>query len=249
MSKPRKPRSVCASPEGKKLLEEAKMELKDNQGNRLTFERIAEMAEVSNKTVRRFFDGEKIDKSSANFIIKALDLEWDSIISLEEEKVEEAINEIAERESNSNRANELIKDLKISLEEYRKNTENDYQAMDWLKGNRQALAQQAAEVALKECDNQNLYDGDIEYARILEELSKDVKEYLRFCYICLKEGTIKVLEKARQQSSMPSNFDNELYEKALLFIKEQKVLHELPQEVGQRLVDCLEYLIAIVRFT
>lgn len=249
MSKPRKPRSVCASPEGKKLLEEAKIELKDNQGNRLTFAKIAEMADVSDKTVKRFFDGQKIDRSYANDITKALNLKYDSVISLEEEKIGEAVNEITERGSNSNRANELIKDLKISLEEYRKNTENDYQAMDWLKGNRQALAQQAAEVALKECDNQNLYDGDIEYARILEELSKDVKEYLRFCYICLKEGTIKVLEKARQQSLMPSNFDNELYEKALLFIKEQKVLHELPQEVGQRLVDCLEYLIAIVRFT
>lgn len=248
MNKPRKSRSVCASYKGKELLEEAKMEL-DSEGNRRTFESIAEKAEVSDKTVRRFFDGKKIDKSCAKSIIKALDLNWDSVISKEEEKVEEAINEIAERESNSSRASELINDLKITLEEYRKNTKNDSHAMDWLKGNRQALAQQAAEVALKECDNQNLYDGDIEYARILEELSKDVKEYLRFCYICLKEGTIKVLEKARQKSLMPSNFDSEVYKKALLFIKEQKVLRELPQEVSKNLVDCLEFLIAIVRFT
>lgn len=249
MSKPRKSRSVCASPEGKRLLEQAKMQLNDSQGNRLTFERIAEMAKVSDKTVRRFFDGEKIDKSSANLIIKVFDLKYEDVVSLEEEKIGDAINEIAEHESNSNRASELIKGLKTIVEEYRKSTENDYQAMDWLKVNRQTLAQQAAEVALRGCDNQNLYDGDIEYVRILKELSKDVKEYLRFCYICLKKGTIRVLEKARQQSLMPSNFDDEFYQKALLFIKDQKVLRELPQEVSKNLVDCLEFLIAIIRLT
>ncbi|MBD2527447.1 hypothetical protein [Nostoc sp. FACHB-133] len=193
MSKPRKSRSVCASPEGKRLLERAKREWRDSEGNRLSFERIAEMAGLgSDRTVRRFFDGEGIDQSNAHSIIKALGLEYDSVIPLEEEKVGETIKEIEERESNSNSASELIKDLETILEEYRQNTENDDQAMHWLKGNRQALAQQAAEVALRECDNQNLYDGDIEYARILEELSKDVKEYLLICYICLKEGTIGV---------------------------------------------------------
>ncbi len=249
MSKPRKSRSVCASPEGKKLLEEAKMQLKNSQGNRLTFDSIAEMANASDKTVRRFFNGESIDNGYAYDIIKALGLKREEVISLEEEKIGEAINEIAEHESNSNRASELIGDLEKVLEEHRKNTENDYQAMDWLKGNRQVLAQEAAEFALKECENQNLYDGDIEYARIFEELSKDVKEYLRICYLCLKNGTIRVLENARQQSLMPSNFDDEFYEKALSFIKDQKVTRELPQAVSKNLVHCLEFLIAIVRFT
>ncbi|MEM7725498.1 MAG: formylglycine-generating enzyme family protein [Cyanobacteria bacterium P01_A01_bin.45] len=89
---PRKFGTVCASPEGKKLLEKAKAEWKDSQGNHLTFERIAEMAELSDKTVRRFFNGRKIYNSGANSIIQALDLEWDSVISLEEEKIRETIN-------------------------------------------------------------------------------------------------------------------------------------------------------------
>ena len=202
------------------------------------------MAYVSSRTVRRLFDGGNAYPSLANSIIEALGLEWGSVISLEEEKIEEAISEIAERESNSHKADELIKDLKISLEKYRKSTKNDYQAMDWLKGNRQALAQDAAEVALKECDNQNLYDGDIEYVRILEELSNDVREYLRFCYISLQEGTMAVLEEARQQSLIPLNFDSEFYKQALLFIKEQRV-NQLPKEVGQNLMTCLDYLILV----
>lgn len=249
MSKPRKPRKVCASSEGKRLLKKTKGEWRDSEGKSLTYERIAEMAQLSDKTVRRLFNGEGVQEENVHSIIEVLNLEYEDVISKEEEKIEEAINEIAERESNSSRASELINDLKITLEEYRENTKNDSHAIEWLKGNRQALAQQAAEVALKECDNQNLYDGDIEYARILEELSKDVKEYLRFCYICLKEGTIKVLEKARQESLIPSNFDDELYEKALLFIKEQKVIRELPEDVGKRLASCLDFLIAIVRHT
>lgn len=248
MSNPRKSRSVCASPEGKRLLDQAKMELKDSQGNRLTFESIADIAQVSDKTVRRFFDGEKIDKGCAKSITKALNLNYESVISLEEDKVGEAINEIAECESDSNHASELIKGLEKTLNELREKSNINSQAMDWLKLNRQALAQQAAEVSLKECDNQNLYDGDIEYARILEELSKDLREYLRICYICLQEGTIRVLEEARQQSLIPLNFDSELYQEALIFIKERKVPKELPQEAGKGLTAWLEYLITNISY-
>jgi transcriptional regulator with XRE-family HTH domain len=246
MSNSRKSRSVCASSQGKRLLKQAKGEWKDSEGNRLTYERIAEMTKLSNKTVSRFFSGKGIDEENVYPIIQVLDLKYEDVISLEEDKVGETMNKIEEHDSDSNSASELIINLKTTLEEYRKNIENNYQAMDWLKGNRQALAHQAAEVALKECDNQNLHDGDIEYARILEELSKDIKECLRICYICLEKGTIRVLEEARQKSLIPSKLDYELYEKALLFIKQQKVAHELPQEVGQSLAACLQYLITIV---
>lgn len=236
MSKPRKSRGVCASPEGKRLLEQAK----DSQ--RLTYERIAEIAQVSDKTARRLFDGEKIDRSSAEpIIIKALGLEYDLVISPEkdtEDKVRETI-ETVERQSDSDSASELVRDLETILEEYGKKTEIDNQARDWLRLNQNDLAKQAASIALKEYGNQNLYDGDIEYTRILEELSNDIKEYLRFCRICLKEGTVKVLEIAKEQSLMPNNFDSELYEKALLFIKDQKVTHE-------SLAACLKYLIGMV---
>jgi hypothetical protein len=235
MNKSRKSRGVCASLEGKKLLEEAK----DNK--RLTYDSIAELAQVSDKTVRRLFDGEKIDRSNAKLIITELGLEYDSVISREEDtedKVRETI-ETVEGQNDSDSANELVKDLKKILEEYKKNRETENQAMNWLELNRYDLAKQAASVALKECGNQILYDGDIEYVRILEELSNDVREYLRFCYISLKEGTIEVLEEARRQSLMPNNFDSELYKKALLFIKEQKVTYE-------SLGACLQYLIAIV---
>ncbi|RUS93022.1 hypothetical protein DSM106972_097700 [Dulcicalothrix desertica PCC 7102] len=246
MSNSRKLRGVCASPKGKGLLDQARREGKDSEGNRLTYERIAEMALVGERTVRRFFNGENVDKSYATSIIDALSLDYNSVISLEDEKVEEAKSKIAERGSDSSIASELIRDLETILQEHRKNTEIDNQAMDWLKGNRLDLAEEAASAALKECSNQNLFDGDREYAKIISELSKDIIEYLRICHICLQEGTIRVLEEARQQSLIPLNFDSELYQKALIFIKEQKVIQKFTQEAGKTLVACLDYLIAVV---
>jgi Phycobilisome protein len=245
MSNSRKSRGVCASPKGKELLDQARREGKDSEGNRLTYERIAEMASVADKTVRRFFKGENVDKSYATDIIKALGLDYYSVISLEEEKIEEAKIQIAERESYSPKASEVIRDLEAILQEHRKNTKIDNLAMEWLKGKRLALAEEAASVVLKEYSNQNLYDGEREYAKKFSELSKDIIEYLRICHICLQEGTVEVLQQAWQQSLIPSNSDPEVYQKALSFIKEKKVLEELPQEVGKSLASCLDYLIKL----
>ncbi|MEM7727634.1 MAG: hypothetical protein AAF208_14915, partial [Cyanobacteria bacterium P01_A01_bin.45] len=222
MSKQRKPRGVCASPEGKKLLEEAKMEL-DSEGKRRTFESIAEKAQVNDKTVRRFFDGKNIDKSCAKSIIKALDLNWDSVIPLEEEKVEEAkeaINEIAEQhESNSNRAIELLKGLEKTLKEYREKPDIDSQAIDWLQLNEQALAEEAAEVVLREYYNQNDLDRNTECSKMFEQLSEDIKQYLYIYSLLLQEATRTVIDIAIQESSIPLNLDSELYVKALTVIK------------------------------
>ena len=247
MSDSRNNPNVRATSEGIKLLKQARREFRDSEDKPLTFEGIAKITNdrVTERTVRRFFGGERVRPDSANEIIKALGLKYEDVISLEEEKMGRVMNEIAECESDSNRASELIIDLKKSLENYRTNRELDNKARNWLRDNRQVLAQQAAEFALKECDKQNLDDGDIEYARIIEELSKDVKEYLRFCYISLQQGSMRVLEEARQQSLMPSTLDSEFYKNALLFIKEQRVLNELPQAVSQNLRTCLDYFIFV----
>ncbi len=75
-------RSVRASQSGQQKLKEAK----DSQGRddreRLTWERLAEKAHVSVSTVKRFFNGEPVDRPSAKAITEALGLQLTHVLEL-----------------------------------------------------------------------------------------------------------------------------------------------------------------------
>ncbi len=58
---PKSRRGVQATPEGIKLLKQAKAERGIDEG-KYPYERIAEDAELSAKTVSRFFNGENVDR-------------------------------------------------------------------------------------------------------------------------------------------------------------------------------------------
>ncbi|MBD2168172.1 hypothetical protein H6G04_27695 [Calothrix membranacea FACHB-236] len=243
MSQTRRPRGVAASTEGIEQLKKAK--------GKLPFYEIAMKAQVSDKTVRRFFDGERVDEGYADAIIKALGLEEKNILSTEDlslidEQVGEAIEEIERHGTNSGRASELVEELEEKLKEYKKSSNASREAMDWLKGNRHILVKEATEESLKEFYSQNPKSGNAEDSENEEQLSKDLLKYLQLSYYCLEEGTLELIEEARRESLIPLNLNYELYVKALLFIKEQKVLKDLPQEAAQELGFYLDYLVNII---
>jgi hypothetical protein len=80
MSQRRKPRGVRATQEGRQKLQQAKAAGRDEDGNPLTYERIAEKAKVDKKTVERFFRGEAKDRDSIIAIVQALGLEITEVV-------------------------------------------------------------------------------------------------------------------------------------------------------------------------
>ena len=82
MSQNRKPRGVHAKEDGCLKLAEAKSAGQDEDGQRLTYDKIALEARVDAKTVRRLFKGEAVDIESAILICKALGLEVSEIVDL-----------------------------------------------------------------------------------------------------------------------------------------------------------------------
>jgi len=72
-------RSVRASQSGQQKLQDARAFKRSDDGERLTFERLAEKAGVSESTVKRFFNGEPVDRSSALKITEALGLQLTDI--------------------------------------------------------------------------------------------------------------------------------------------------------------------------
>ncbi|MFB2935863.1 HEAT repeat domain-containing protein [Aerosakkonemataceae cyanobacterium BLCC-F154] len=81
MNSSRKPRGIPPTPNGIQKLNEAKDNLKDANGKPLTYESIAEKAEISIKTVRRFLvDGKGVDRYSVTKIAEALNLDITEIV-------------------------------------------------------------------------------------------------------------------------------------------------------------------------
>jgi hypothetical protein len=75
---------------------------------------------------------------------------------------------------------------------------------------------------------------------LIEELERKLKE--------LKQSTDdwNLIDQAIQETVIPLNLEPKFYVKALIFIKDQRVLQELPPEVAKELTLCLDYLIKII---
>lgn len=254
MNQKRRRNSVYPSKGGIERLKQAKAKGRDDEGKPLTFERIAEKAKVSDKTVKRFFRGEQpVDLDSAIAIIEALGLKEEEVVSSEESLLVESIERIEARSAelerhgtHSDRAGELIEELERKLKELKNSTDDSHQAMDWLKANRKALAQEAAKTALREHYNQLSSERDMDYLENVEQFSKDIRKYLQLLYYCLEEGTWNLIDQAIQKSVIPLNLESKFYVKALIFIKDQRVAKNLPPEAAKELILCLDYLINII---
>ncbi|MDB9513379.1 HEAT repeat domain-containing protein, partial [Kamptonema animale CS-326] len=77
-------RGVSATPEGLTKLKLAKVRGKDENGTPLSYERLAVQAAVSDKTVKRFFGGQAVDRETAIAICNALDLDINKIVDPKE---------------------------------------------------------------------------------------------------------------------------------------------------------------------
>lgn len=82
MSQKRK-RGVRATEKG--ILKVIAAMAKDNEGNRLTYEKLAEKAWVHVSTIKRFLKRNCIDKTCAVIILNALNLKYQDIIENEED--------------------------------------------------------------------------------------------------------------------------------------------------------------------
>ena len=105
-------RGIRATPKGIMRLQKAQAEFKNV---RPTYEKISEQLRISDKTVARFFRGERVDKIYAIKIIEFFKLPIEDIISSEEFLVEESITRI--EGENSERAQELIEKLHMALDD------------------------------------------------------------------------------------------------------------------------------------
>jgi hypothetical protein len=251
MNRKKRSRSIPPSKEGIERLKAAKN--KGEEGKPLTYERIAEKANVSVKTIKRFFNGEGIEPWYARQIIESLGLEEEQVLSLEESLVEKSIERIESssvilegHEKRSERASELIAELERKLKTKKDSTDDSHQAMDWLKANRKALAQDATKEALRKHDNQAKPSEGTKYPEKFEQLSRDIRKYLQLLYYWLDEGAWELIDQAIKEQLIPLNLEKRLYVEALIFIKEERVAKELPSKVAKELTLCLDYLITII---
>lgn len=237
-------RGISATPHGIHLLRQAKANSPDGP---LSYEAIAEGANnISDKTVRRFFNGEDVDPNSAYPIINFLKLSAEDVLSLEDIATGESIKRIEdESTTNSERATELIEKLELALSQLKSREQLDTQCMDWLKANRQSLAQQAAEHVLIQHSVQESFDRDINDSE-LEQFSKEIRKYLHLLYLCLEEGDWDIIDGAIQKSLVPVNRGIEFYTEALTFIRDQRLSSDLSPDASQSIRLCLDYLIAIL---
>jgi Phycobilisome protein/Helix-turn-helix len=232
MSQQRK-RGICASSKGIEKLLAAK--------GSLTYEAISEELNISDKTVGRFFRGEEIDKGNAYQIIKHLNLSPEEVLSSENVLVEDSIRKIkSESSTNSNRAQELIEQLEVALNELQQSERDSLPAIEWLKANRINLSRKAAEAVLEQ-NSVGTNTDELE----LEQFSQEIGKYLQVVYYCLEQGTWEIIDCAIQESLIPVNREITFYSEALTFIKEYN-LSELPSESAQVIALCLDYLIKIL---
>lgn len=246
MNQKRNRDSVKATSEGTKLLQEAKAK-RDDEGNFLSYERLAHQANISTRTVRRFYNGKRVDRSSAIAIIKTLGLKEDEILDQQDSLVKSTIKEIQAKETeDSEPASELIKQLETELSKRQETEQDSFQAMAWLKANRRTLSREAAEAALRKHYEENSENINIDYLENIEEFSQEIRQYLKVIYSCLKVGSWDFIDKAMQENLMPIHRDIQLYVLALQFIKNKKISINFSPDEARELKLCLDYLIYVI---
>lgn len=246
MTQKRNSRSVQATPDGVRLLQQAKAMGRVDEGKPLTYPLIAESARVSDKTVERFFRKQNVDRDSALSIIEALGLQAKDVLSMEESLVAESIDKIKSgSKASSDRATQLIEGLEVALGELTQDDEVNLQAMEWLKAHRKGLARDAAHAVLRKpnIDSSETASSD---ESDLEQFAQDLRKYLQLLYYCLELGTWELIDKTVQESLVPVNREIELYTEALIFIKEQRIEQQLSSDVSQLIAPYLDYLISIL---
>ncbi|NET80620.1 MAG: hypothetical protein F6J94_01050 [Moorea sp. SIO1F2] len=254
MNKKRKPRGVSASPEGimrlkDALAKQAKASETDYKRKRLSYQRLAEKADnISIRTVQRFFNQERVDWDSAILIITALNLKPEDVLSSEESLLSESIEQIQPKDTgDSERAGELIQKVETGLSKFKKRKEASLEAMEWLKANRKALSQEAAEAALRKHYDQNPNNVDTDYSEDIEVFSQEIKKYLQLIYYFLKVRSWDLVDRAIQESKIPVNRDLQLYIDALDFIKNHKVSLSFAPEEAKEITLYLDYIIKIIQ--
>ncbi|MFB2878394.1 HEAT repeat domain-containing protein [Floridanema aerugineum] len=80
MNSSRKPRGIPATLNGIQKLTEAKASQRDENCKPLSYKKIADKARIDERTVKRFFGGDAVDKDSAISIAKALNLDINEIV-------------------------------------------------------------------------------------------------------------------------------------------------------------------------
>ncbi|NEO24076.1 hypothetical protein [Moorena sp. SIO4A5] len=249
MNKKRNRDSVSASPEGIMRLKQARASQRDDEGNPLTYEGLAVKAKMTDRTVKRFFSGKRVDRNNAYAIIEALNLKREDVLypDPEESLVLESIEQIQAKDTgDSERAGELIKGLETALSELKKREEASLEAMEWLKANRKALSQEAAEAALRKHYDQNPNNVDTDYSEDIEVFSQEIIKYLQLIYYCLDLRNWKPMDRAIQEFLIPVNRDLQLYVDALYFIKTQKLSLSFTPEEAKEITLYLDYLINII---
>jgi transcriptional regulator with XRE-family HTH domain len=236
-------RSVSATPKGRRLLSTAQGSFEDGP---LTYSQIAERTNISEKTVGRFFRGEGVDRPYAQAIIKFLGLSEQDVLSPDHLLVNDSIEKIASSDTaDSESAKQLIEGLEAALNKLDQDQETNFQAMEWLKANRQALAQEAAETVLRTHFAHLSTDASIDQSEI-EQFSRDIRKHLQVLYYCLEEGSWEVLEGAIQESLIPINREIVHYTEALSFIRDQKLSQYLSPKIAETVALLLNYLIHVL---
>jgi transcriptional regulator with XRE-family HTH domain len=93
MPKERKQRGILATSTGKQRLQQAKANGRNKLGRLLTYDNIAEKAEVDKRTVERFMKGiQAVDRDKAYAICTALGLEITDVVDPDEWNYEESSN-------------------------------------------------------------------------------------------------------------------------------------------------------------
>ena len=249
MDQNRKSRGVKATAQGLKELEVAKATQKCDEGNRLTYERIAEKANISDKTVQRFFSGKSVDLDCAISIIEALNLNRQDILLAEDILVSEALEKIENQDAgDSKRAHELIEQLESEFNQLKKSADSSAVAMDWLKANRRPLSWEAAQTVLEKFYDKKIIDSEDDHFDEIDIFAEEIRMYLQLIYCCLEVGTWEVMDEAikMQEELLPVNRNALLYAEALEFIKDQKIGEGLKPEETEEIELCLDYLIKTI---
>lgn len=221
MSKNRKPRSIRVTDYGLELLLEAKARGEGDESKPLTYDRIADLAKVDSKTVGRFFRQDSVSVDSATRIVRTLGLQVAEIV----EKFEIDSDE----QENAIRRDQAIEKLKAAAEEFKNQMEFSHQAADWLsERRREILAQEATEYVLEQS------------SELKEQFAKDLRNYLYAIHHCLILGDGELLYKAIMKIDL--RVESDVYVAAFKFIKEQKILNDMPGEANRQLkfyLNCL----------
>jgi len=233
-------RSVSATAEGIRKLRAAKVRFKEDEDNKLTYEKLAENLKIASRTISRFFNGKAVDRENAYAILEYLELKPEEVLQDEDLLVEQSIRKIeSSRSGTPDRAQKLISQLSEALDELKAGEENRLPAMEWLKSHRMLLSKGAAEAVLKK-SNSNAEESDI------ESFSIEIRKYLKLIYFCLELGTWDMIDAAIQQSRVPNTRNALLYTEALSYVKDEADSQILSSDSKQVLNLCIDYLIQIL---